>query len=135
LHSSLSDNLPTIHGDEQKLNQVLVNLILNAVDVLPPKGNLLIYTYMSGEKGYIAVDIKDDGPGIPEHILPRIFDPFFTTKTKSKGTGLGLSVSRSIINKLGGEIRVVSEPGLGTTFTVLLPVTDRPSDIHSGFSI
>jgi signal transduction histidine kinase len=117
------------------LKQVFVNLMLNAVEALPPRGNLSVSTRLSNQKGYIAVDIKDDGPGIPGHILPRIFDPFYTTKTKGKGTGLGLSVSRGITNNLGGEIRVTSEPGVGTTFTVLLPTTDTPSEIHTGFSI
>ncbi len=135
LKTSLAESLPTIHGDEQMLKQVFVNLILNAVEALPPKGNLLVSTRLSNEKGYVAVDIEDDGPGIPGHVLGRIFDPFYTTKTKGKGTGLGLSVSRGIVNKLGGEISVASKPGSGTTFTVVLPVTDRPSDIHSDFAI
>jgi signal transduction histidine kinase len=135
LATSFADSLPVIHGDEQLLKQVFVNLLLNAVDALPPKGNLWISTRMSNDDGYVAVDVRDDGPGIPSHILPRIFDPFFTTRKKGKGTGLGLSVSRGIISKLGGEISVSSAPGAGTTFTVLLPVTDRPSDIHSNFSI
>jgi signal transduction histidine kinase len=135
LKTDFAESLPVIHGDEQILKQVFVNLILNAVEALPPKGNLLISTHMSREKGYVAVDVKDDGPGIPSHILPRVFDPFFTTKKTGKGTGLGLSVSRNIIAKLGGEISVTSAPGSGTTFTVLLPVTDRPSDFHSNFSI
>jgi signal transduction histidine kinase len=78
------------------------------------------------EKGYLAVAVADSGHGIAEHLLPRIFEPFFTTKREGKGTGLGLSVSRSWIRKMGGTIRVHSEIGVGTTFTVLLPTTDIP---------
>jgi two-component system NtrC family sensor kinase len=131
LTTDYTEDLPIIHGDEQRLKQVFVNLMLNALAVLPPKGSLIVSTYPSGEAGFVAVDIQDNGPGIPEHILPRIFDPFFTTKPKGKGTGLGLSVSRGIIRKLGGEIHVASKVGLGTKFTVLLPVTDQPSDLHT----
>ncbi len=67
--------------------------------------------------------VRDDGPGIPENILPHIFDPFFTTKPPGKGTGLGLAVSQGIIARHGGQILVESEPGKGTTFTVILPIT------------
>ncbi len=77
----------------------------------------------------VAIDIHDNGPGIPKEILSKIFDPFFTTKEVGKGTGLGLSISYSIIEKLGGHIRVASEVGQGTTFNILLPVSeagDRP---------
>jgi two-component system NtrC family sensor kinase len=126
LEVEIGKDLPTIHGDSQMLCQVFVNLILNAVDVLPERGRIQVRAFQSDEKGYLAVEIADDGPGIPEHILPRIFEPFFTTKTKGKGTGLGLSVSRGIIGQLGGYIRVRSKVGEGTVFTVLLPTTNIP---------
>jgi two-component system NtrC family sensor kinase len=126
LEVDIERDLPTIHGDSQMLCQVFVNLILNAVDVLPEKGAISVRAYKSRDKGFVAVDIADDGPGIPDHILPRIFEPFFTTKIKGKGTGLGLSVSRGIMRKLGGTIRVQSAVGQGTVFTVLLPETPIP---------
>lgn len=124
-------NLPIIHGDEQKLKQVFVNLILNAVDVLPPGGRIRIEVKKDKSPGFVLVTVADNGPGIPEHIQGRIFEPFFTTKGQAKGTGLGLSVSRGIIKKLGGYIHLTSRPGEGTTFTVSLPTTDSPSEIMS----
>lgn len=124
-------NLPRIHGDEQKLKQVFVNLILNAVDVLTPGGQIWINVQKDKTPGYVQVRVKDNGPGIPEHIQGRIFDPFFTTKGQSKGTGLGLSVSQGIIKKLGGYIHLTSTPDKGTIFTVSLPTTDSASEIMS----
>jgi len=131
LQVDCEDNLPRVHGDEQKLKQVFVNLILNAVDVLPPGGQIRINVKKDKMPGYVVVTVQDNGPGIPEHIQSRIFEPFFTTKGQGKGTGLGLSVSRGIIKKLGGYIHLKSSPGLGTMFTVSLPATDSPSEIMS----
>lgn len=132
LKFSSESNLPRIHGDEQKLKQVFVNLMLNAVDVLPPGGEIRINVKKDPRQpGYVLVTVQDNGPGIPEHIQGRIFEPFFTTKPQAKGTGLGLSVSRGIIKKLGGYIRLESRPGQGTTFTVGLPTTESPSEIMS----
>ena len=130
LNVSCEPNLPPIHGDEQKLKQVFVNLILNAVDVLPPGGEINVHVKNDKMPGYVLVTVQDNGPGIPEHIQGRIFEPFFTTKGH-KGTGLGLSVSRGIIKKLGGYIYLTSSPGQGTTFTVSPPSTDSPSEIMS----
>ena len=124
-------NLPRIHGDEQKLKQVFVNLLLNAVDALPPGGQIHIHIKKNKPQGYVLVTVHDNGPGIPEHIQARIFDPFFTTKGQGKGTGLGLSVSRGIIKKLGGYITLASSSGQGTMFTVALPITESPSEIMS----
>jgi signal transduction histidine kinase len=123
----VSSNLPSIHGDKQHLNQVFLNLILNALDAMPSAGVLEVDVDNSTEPGYIAVDVKDNGDGIPDHIVTSIFDPFFTTKHRGKGTGLGLSVSLGIVKKHGGDIRVESEVGTGTTFTVLLPTTAVPA--------
>jgi len=82
------------------------------------------------EKGYVLVAVADDGHGIPAHVLPNIFDPFFTTKSRGKGTGLGLSVSLGIVRQHGGDIRVESTAGVGTTFTVVLPAAMVPADSH-----
>jgi len=118
-----SGNLPRILGDGQQLRQVLLNLILNAVDASSKGGRLEVLVLPADDPGEVAVKVIDFGTGIPEAILDRIFDPFFTTKEKGKGTGLGLSVSQGIIAKHGGRIRVASREGEGTTFTVSLPVT------------
>ncbi len=125
------DVLPAVHGDYQLLSQVFMNLILNAIDVLPEKGHIGLEVATDLREGFLAVDISDNGPGIPEHTLRQIFDPFFTTKPKGKGTGLGLSVSRGIVRKLGGYLLVSSKLGEGSTFTVLLPVTTIPSEIST----
>jgi two-component system NtrC family sensor kinase len=85
----------------------------------------------SDEPGYVTIRVADDGAGIPEHVIGSIFDPFFTTKPTGKGTGLGLSVSRGIVRKHGGEIRAASRVGVGSTFTVLLPVTPVQAQLQA----
>ena len=112
--------LPDVMGRPSELNEVVTNLILNAIDAMPQGGTLGIYTRPEGDE-HVVLTVADTGIGMPEHVRKRIFDPFFTTKGEG-GTGLGLSVSYSIIQRHGGEIRVESEPGRGTTFTVVLPV-------------
>ncbi|MEJ2105012.1 MAG: ATP-binding protein [Ignavibacteriaceae bacterium] len=131
LIKNFATNLAPIYGSVQMLQQVFINLILNSVEILPKKGTITISTYKSKEEDYEVVEISDNGPGIPEHILPRIFDPFFTTKSKRKGTGLGLSVSKGIINKLGGYIKAEGKQGSGASFKVFLPTTNIPSNISS----
>jgi signal transduction histidine kinase len=123
-------NLPPIYGDKQSLSQIFVNLLLNALDAMPGGGLLEIQVGEALEPGFLYVKVRDTGSGIPEHILSNIFDPFFTTKRRSKGTGLGLSVSLGIVKKHGGDIRVESQPGKGTIFTVLLPITAVPAEIQ-----
>ena len=125
------ETLPPIHGDRQMLTQVFVNLIINALDVVPEHGRISISVHPDREEGYLSVDVRDNGPGIPEHVLPRVFEPFFTTKPKGRGTGLGLSVSQGIVRKLGGFLRVESKVGEGSTFTVVLPVTAVPSEVSA----
>ena len=112
--------LPEVMGRPSELNEVVTNLILNAIDAMPQGGTLGIYTRPEGDE-HVVLTVADTGVGMPEHVRKRIFDPFFTTKGEG-GTGLGLSVSYSIVQRHGGEIRVESEPGRGTTFTVVLPV-------------
>ena len=113
--------LPDIECLPGQINQVLLNLIANAADATPPSGRIEIRTELVGD-GRIAVEIEDDGCGIPAQALDRVFDPFYTTKAVGKGTGLGLSVSYGIVNRHGGTIRVRSEPGRGACFRVELPV-------------
>ena len=126
-----TDNLPRVHGDIQQLEQVFLNLILNAVDASSKGDRIQVIVLPADDPNYVAVKVIDTGAGIPEHILPSIFDPFFTTKGKGKGTGLGLSVSQGIVAKHGGRISVSSKEGQGTTFTVTLPVTTIPARISA----
>ena len=123
----LPSNLPPIHGDAQSLSQVFVNLLLNALDAVGKGGHVKIAANATREKGFVLVTVSDDGHGIPAHVLPNIFDPFFTTKSRGRGTGLGLSVSLGIIRQHGGDIHVESVPGVGTTFSVLLPAAMVPA--------
>jgi signal transduction histidine kinase len=106
----------TAHGSE--LNQVWTNLIANALDALGGQGTITIATHRSG--GDVAVDVSDDGPGIPLQQQTRVFEPFFTTKPVGEGTGLGLDIVRRIVTGHRGDITLRSEPG-ETTFTVVLP--------------
>ena len=101
------------------IQQVILNIVINAIHAMPQGGILTIETY-EGNKNLIA-KISDTGIGIPKENLKRIFDPFFTTKDVGVGTGLGLSLSYGIIKKLGGEIEVKSEVGKGSTFKVVMP--------------
>jgi two-component system, NtrC family, sensor kinase len=124
----IPENLPPVYGDRQSLSQVFLNLLLNAPDHAVGKGGRVAVSVEEAREGdFVLVRVSDDGQGIPAHVLPYIFDPFFTTKSKGKGTGLGLSVSLGIVRQHGGDIRVESEPGKGTTFTVLLPTVKVPS--------
>jgi len=116
----LNHNIPTILTDSNQLRQVLINLLTNAHDAIKPSGKITISTNANTDNIYIAV--SDTGSGISQDKLRKIFLPFYTTKPVGKGTGLGLSVSYSIIKNLGGTITVDSKPGLGTTFTIILPV-------------
>ncbi len=111
-----------IRGNIQRLGQVLINLLLNAAQAIPERGIITIKTYR--QDGYVCIDVSDTGEGIPEKNLKKIFDPFFTTKPVGKGTGLGLSVSYEIVKKHGGDIKVQSKEGVGTTFTVMLPMME-----------
>ena len=120
---SLDPNLPKVLADPTDLEQVVINLLSNAVDAMPSGGRLDIATFTDGTNGsQVVFTITDSGNGIPKEHQGRIFDPFFTTKEVGKGTGLGLSVSFGVIEKLGGQIEVQSDRGVGTSFTVRLPL-------------
>ncbi len=114
-------SLPTFMGDPDQLEQVFVNLIMNALQAMPTGGTLTLRTYMENRELKIAM--QDTGCGIPPENLNRIFTPFFSTKKEVKGVGLGLSVAYGIIQGLKGRIEVESKVGEGTTFTVCLPIT------------
>jgi signal transduction histidine kinase len=110
--------------DAGQIEQVLINLIQNAIQAMPKGGTIRIN--LSQAPGALAIAVEDSGVGIPAENLGRIFDPFFTTKKEGEGTGLGLSVSYGIVARHGGKIGVESKVGKGTTFTILMPVGERP---------
>ncbi|NOR15640.1 MAG: hypothetical protein GQ544_08050, partial [Candidatus Aminicenantes bacterium] len=113
------DSLEPLWANAERLQQVFINIILNAIDVMPDGGKLSIQLFSKGKMA--VVRIQDTGTGIQSQHLPHIFDPFFTTKGIGKGTGLGLSISYAIIKEHEGHISVESEEGKGTTFTVTIP--------------
>jgi len=112
--------LPNVFVDPNQLQQVFVNLFINACHAMPEGGTITVGTSLSRDGDFVRVEIEDNGCGIAEECLDRIFDPFFTTKTE--GTGLGLSISYGIVENNGGTIEVKSALGAGSTFTVALPV-------------
>ena len=113
------ESLPPLHADPQQMKQLLLNLVINAVRAMPDGGRLTIAAEASGD-GRVRVDVADTGRGIAAEVLPRIFEPFFTTRPD--GSGLGLAIVRKIVDEHGARISVASEPGVGTTFTLLWPV-------------
>jgi two-component system NtrC family sensor kinase len=123
----LDPDLPLVLCDAAQIEQVLLALVMNALDALPQGGNLWITTGLSREQHHVRIVVRDDGSGIPAEILPRIFEPFLTTKETGRGVGLGLAISHSILERHNGTIEVQSEVGQGTTFNVTLP-WDEDSD-------
>jgi signal transduction histidine kinase len=117
-------DLPEIVADDRQLQQVVTNLVVNAVQAMPDGGILRIET--ARENRWILLVVRDNGMGIPKEVFPRIFDPFFTTKDVDEGNGLGLSVVHGIVTGHGGTIAVDSVPGQGTAVTVRLPVHRLP---------
>ncbi len=113
-------DLPEIECLPSRLNQVFLNLLVNAGQAIDDKGAIVIATGTRNDEAWISVE--DTGCGIPKEHLNRIFEPFFTTKPVGQGTGLGLSVSYSIVRRHGGRIEVDSEVGRGTRFTIFLPL-------------
>jgi len=126
-----SADLPVVYGSQGQLNQVFMNIIVNAFQARKDTGRLVIRTFSRGHNAHIL--FKDYGTGIPKEIQNRIFEPFFTTKEVGVGTGLGLSVSFGIINKHRGRILVRSEPGHGAEFEVILPAGhDQAGSVGAG---
>lgn len=136
---NFDESLPMIHVDPNQMQQVFLNLLINAADAMNERGQITIATRTVGEseetpwfkmghphegKKYIEIEFTDTGPGIPEEYMGKIFEPFFTTKPVGKGTGLGLAVSYGIIKRHGGNITVRSEPGKGASFFIRLPVEE-----------
>ena len=122
----LADDLPAVMGDENKLQQVFLNLILNAQDAMPSGGWLTLST--RAERGDVIATVADTGQGISKEDIKRIYDPFFTTKRAGKtGTGLGLSISYGILQEHAGSIGVESSVGQGTSFSVRLSRAVEPA--------
>jgi two-component system NtrC family sensor kinase len=120
-HAELPDDAPRARGDASQIEQLLLALIMNAIEAMPREGNLHLATAASPDGSSIVITVEDNGVGIPPEMLPRLFEPFVTTKEHQKGVGLGLAISCSIVERHNGQIKVKSEVGRGTTFTITLP--------------
>ncbi len=134
----MSDDLPAVQVDFSRLEQVFVNLILNALDAMPEGGELTLCTELvsrdavngrknEGKDQFVLISVADTGIGIPEKLRLSIFDPFFTTKPGGKGSGLGLSSAQAIVRQHNGHIEVQSTLGAGTKFSIYLPVAEKPA--------
>ena len=117
----LNPQLPDIQGDSNKLEQVFVNIIVNALQAMPDGGKLTVCTRMTEDGRFVEIEISDTGCGIPQEHLSKLFDPFFSTKRTGEGTGFGLSVTLGIVEKHNGTIDVKSKVGEGSTFVIRLP--------------
>ena len=123
---ALAAGLPHVFADGHQIQQVLLNLIINAEQAMISvngRGVIVLRTWQDPQQEAIILEINDDGPGIPDDVQPKIFDPFFTTKEVGKGTGLGLTVAYAIVQEHGGRIRIESPPNRGASFYVELPIT------------
>jgi signal transduction histidine kinase len=123
---ALAAGLPQVFADGHQVQQVLLNLIINAEQAMLQangRGILVLRTWHDPDQESVVLEINDDGPGIPDEVQPKIFDPFFTTKEVGKGTGLGLTVAYAIVQEHGGRIRLESRVNSGTSFYVEMPIT------------
>ena len=111
-----------VHGDVNQLQQCFLNLIFNAIEVMPEGGNLHVISDLDSARKNALVTIQDTGCGIHDENLDHIFDPFFTTKNEGEGTGLGLSIVHGIVKSHGGSIKVNTQVGKGSSFTLVFPV-------------
>jgi two-component system NtrC family sensor kinase len=125
LHSNIDPELPLVRCDPGQIEQVILALVMNAIDAMPNGGNLTLTSREAENAGFIQIEVRDDGVGMPPDILANMFEPFFTTKEHGRGLGLGLAISRNIVERHGGQIAVASEPGHGTAFTITLPLKSK----------
>jgi len=126
----IEPNMPKMYGDIGQLQQVFINLFINAADAMEGKGTLTIEACFDSENNKFIIKVSDTGPGIPEELRDKIFEPFFTTKPTGKGTGLGLSITQNIVNLHGGNIRFECPPEGGTTFIVELPAKAEEKSVE-----
>jgi signal transduction histidine kinase len=126
LKLDLPEDLPQVQGNPRDLQQVFLNLFLNAIQATP-RGGTITVRGLRADPDLVRFDVADTGVGIPEENLGAIFDPFFTTKEVGVGTGLGLAVTFGIVQKHNGRLEVASQAGVGTTFSLYLPRADRVS--------
>jgi signal transduction histidine kinase len=124
VEAELADDLPFVRADAEQLRQVLMNLVQNALQATNDAGKVRLFTRKRrGAADLVEIAVQDDGPGITPQVLKSLFVPFFTTK--ERGTGLGLAISQRMVEEMGGRIEVATQPGAGSTFTVVLPA-DSP---------
>ena len=126
----LLPELPSVQADGQSIQQILINMFINAAHACEDKGTLTVSTQTQVYKGVqgILIKVKDDGAGMSDEVKEKIFDPFYTTKKVGEGTGLGLSVTHNLVEKHGGHISVISKVGVGTCFGIFLPLGQRASE-------
>jgi len=122
VETRFAEDLPAVSCDAPQIQQVVLNLLLNAAEATQTKPARRVVVETSSAEGLVILNIVDNGEGIAPENLSKVFDPFFTTKSEGKGVGLGLAVSYGIVQAHGGDIEVRSQPGAGTTFTVWLPI-------------
>ena len=125
--TDIPEGLPDIAGDPGRLQQVLINLLMNAVEATPAEGRITIRAWPSdsGGRGGVSVEVADTGGGIAPNALGQVFEPFYTTKPAGHGTGLGLAITRDIVREHGGAVVATSAPGRGAAFTVWLPAYEE----------
>ncbi|HLY63113.1 MAG TPA: ATP-binding protein [Terriglobia bacterium] len=126
LKVEMGRDLPAVHCDPAQIEQVLLALVMNAIDAMPSGGNLAVRARHLPDASQVQVEVSDDGAGIAAELLPQLFEPFFTTKDRGHSVGLGLAISRNIIERHQGRIEVTSEPKRGAKFTITLPVHAAP---------
>ena len=113
----------SIQAKPEEIQQVFLNIISNAVQAMEGKGKLTLSSQEDDK--FIVVQIRDTGPGIPPEYISKVFDPFFTTKEQGEGTGLGLNIVHRVVKQNGGDIKIESEPGEGTTFVISFPINGK----------
>jgi two-component system NtrC family sensor kinase len=131
LQLNFAEDLPLVPCDPAQMEQVLIALIMNAIDAMPHGGNLWIDAKLNSDAAEIVVQVRDDGAGIAPDILPQIFEPFLTTKESGHSVGLGLAIGRGIIDRHNGRIEAASQLGQGTTFTIALPTHEHAGSLPS----
>jgi len=122
LHLNVNKELTPVRCDPGQIEQVILALVMNAIDAMPNGGNLTVTSQKTANASGVQIEVRDDGVGMPRDVLAKMFEPFFTTKEHGRGLGLGLAISRNIVDRHGGRIQVASEPGHGTAFTITLPL-------------